>query len=60
MSEPAEGDEPVTDADRAEELAEGAGVDPTPEQIAEYQRLAHDPAAPSTGDEPPEPLEPPD
>jgi hypothetical protein len=55
MSQRDDGDEPVTDTDRAEELAESVGVDPTPEQIAEYQRLAHDPAAPAGDDDLPEP-----
>ena len=55
-----EGDEPVTDTDRAEELAEAAGANPTPEQIAEYQRLEKDPAAAALDEETPEPLEPPD
>jgi hypothetical protein len=57
MSQVDEGDEPVTDTDRAEELAESVSVDPTPEQIAEYQRLAGDAA---TDEDLPEPLEPPD
>jgi hypothetical protein len=35
-------------------------VDPTPEQIAEYQRLEKDPAAATLDEEAPEPLEPPD
>jgi hypothetical protein len=56
----AAGEEPVTDTDRAEELAAAAGVDPTPEQIAEYQRLEKDPAAATIDEEAPEPLEPPD
>jgi hypothetical protein len=55
-----EGDEPVTDTDRAEEFAESVGVDPTPEQIAEYQRLEHDPDAAALDSEMPEPQEPPD
>jgi hypothetical protein len=35
-------------------------VDPTPEQIAEYQRLEHDPVAAALDEEAPEPIEPPD
>ncbi|HEY0485138.1 MAG TPA: hypothetical protein VGD72_02675 [Mycobacteriales bacterium] len=58
MSDASEGEEPVTGADRAEEFAEDVGVDPTPEQIAEYQRLEGDDSVP-TGDMP-EPTEPPD
>jgi hypothetical protein len=60
MTEPDQGDAPVTDTDRAEELAEAAGVDPTPEQIEEYRRLEGDPAAAGPDDGTPEPLEPPD
>jgi hypothetical protein len=60
MSRVDEGDEPVTDTDKAEEFAESVGVDPTPEEIAEYQRLEHDPTAPAADDDMPEPLEPPD
>jgi hypothetical protein len=30
------------DLDPAEEFAEEAGIDPTPEQVAEYQRLEGD------------------
>jgi hypothetical protein len=51
------GEEPVTGVDRAEEFAESVGVDPTPEQIAQYERLEGDDSVPL--DEP-EPLEPPD
>lgn len=39
MSEPTES---RPDLDPAEEFAEEAGVDPTPEQVAEYQRLEGD------------------
>ncbi|HEV7824538.1 MAG TPA: hypothetical protein VGP02_06500 [Mycobacteriales bacterium] len=59
MSEASEGEEPVTGTDRAEEFAEEVGVNPTAEEIAEYQRLEGDAAAP-VDDEAPEPLEPPD
>jgi hypothetical protein len=60
MTGPDEGDAPVTDTDRAEELAAEAGVDPTPQQIAEYRELEGDPTAPAPDDGMPEPLEPPD
>jgi hypothetical protein len=39
MSEPTES---RPDLDPAEEFAEAAGVDPTPEQVAEYQRMEGD------------------
>lgn len=39
MSEPTES---RPDLDPAEEFAEEAGVDPTPEQVAEYQRMEGD------------------
>jgi hypothetical protein len=54
------GEAPVTDTDRAEELAAEAGVDPTPEQIQEYQRLEGDPVADALAAETPDPQEPPD
>jgi hypothetical protein len=61
VTDAAGGDEPVTGTDRAEEFAERVGTDPTPEQIAEYQRLEGDPAAVGAVDEDaPEPMEPPD
>jgi hypothetical protein len=36
------GTEPVTEVDRAEEMAEAAGVDPTPEQVNAYRRAQGD------------------
>ena len=39
MTEPTES---RPDLDPAEEFAEEAGVDPTPEQVAEYQRMEGD------------------
>lgn len=39
------------DLDPAEEFAEEVGVDPTPEQVAEYQRLEGDlPDRPTAGE----------
>lgn len=39
MSEPTES---RPDLDPAEEFAEEVGVDPTPDQVAQYQRMAGD------------------
>jgi hypothetical protein len=46
------GGEPDIERDDPEEFAEAVGVDPTPQEVDEYQERI--------GDPPPEPEEPPD